>query len=72
MDITSQEAAVFYELCQCFSRGTEQNHGKIKTVQLRKQNPCHQHHVHEGLDVFPVPPIPCFLVYLFIYLFIYR
>jgi len=29
MDIMSQEAAVVYELCQCFWRGTEQNQGKL-------------------------------------------
>jgi hypothetical protein len=40
MDMTSQEAAVVYELCQRFSRGTEQNQGKLKTAQLRKQIPC--------------------------------
>jgi hypothetical protein len=37
MDITPQEAAALYGHCQCFSRGAEQNHGKLKTVQLRKQ-----------------------------------
>jgi hypothetical protein len=39
MDMTSQEAGVVYEIYQSFSRGTEQNQGKLKTAQLSKQIP---------------------------------
>jgi len=39
VDITSQEAAVVYGLCHCFSRGAQQNHDKPRRVQLRKQIP---------------------------------